>query len=300
MSIDAAAAVSDDAERQQSLSTAAARNLATTTKTPPQMQGITSRWLLRMLPWVEVSGGTYRVNRRLNYQVGGGQLSFAQTGDQARVVPPCLREIPLLNGIDDDALLETLADRFTQREFDAGQAIVTAGQPAEALFLIAHGKVTRRGEGKFGGDTVLGVLADGDHFGEQALTSTDGTWDYTATAATACTVLELPRAAFQTIADGSPQLQAQVEAYDARAAASKTKHGEAPIEIASGHEGEPALPTTFADYETSPREYELQRRANRAPRPQPRGRPVQPADEPDRAAAQADRRGTPRAAGARA
>ncbi|MFE6184207.1 Crp/Fnr family transcriptional regulator, partial [Streptomyces sp. NPDC056465] len=40
----------------QSLGTAAARNLATTTKTPPQMQEITSRWLLRMLPWVQVQG----------------------------------------------------------------------------------------------------------------------------------------------------------------------------------------------------------------------------------------------------
>ncbi|HSY00353.1 MAG TPA: Crp/Fnr family transcriptional regulator, partial [Streptomyces sp.] len=38
---------------RQSLSTAAARNLATTTKSAPQMQEITSRWLLRMLPWVE-------------------------------------------------------------------------------------------------------------------------------------------------------------------------------------------------------------------------------------------------------
>ena len=38
--------------QQQSLGTAAARNLATTTKSAPQMQGITSRWLLRVLPWV--------------------------------------------------------------------------------------------------------------------------------------------------------------------------------------------------------------------------------------------------------
>jgi hypothetical protein len=35
---------------QMSLGTAAARNLATTTKSVPQMQGITSRWLLRILP----------------------------------------------------------------------------------------------------------------------------------------------------------------------------------------------------------------------------------------------------------
>ena len=56
-----------------SLGTAAARNLATTTKSVPQMQGISPRWLLRMLPWVEVAGGAYRVNRRLSYAVGDGR-----------------------------------------------------------------------------------------------------------------------------------------------------------------------------------------------------------------------------------
>jgi hypothetical protein len=35
---------------QISLDIAAARNLATTTKSVPQMQAITSRWLLRILP----------------------------------------------------------------------------------------------------------------------------------------------------------------------------------------------------------------------------------------------------------
>ena len=45
------------------LGTQAARNLASTTKTPPQMQAVSPRWLLRILPWVEVSGGTYRLTR---------------------------------------------------------------------------------------------------------------------------------------------------------------------------------------------------------------------------------------------
>ena len=58
------------------------------------MQGITPRWLLRMLPWVEVQGGTYRVNRRLTYTVGDGLITFAGTGDQLRVIPAELRELP--------------------------------------------------------------------------------------------------------------------------------------------------------------------------------------------------------------
>src|ERR1700684_4538078 len=48
---------------QRSVTTSVARNLATTTKTRPQMMSITPRWLLSLLPWVQVDGGTYRVNR---------------------------------------------------------------------------------------------------------------------------------------------------------------------------------------------------------------------------------------------
>jgi hypothetical protein len=46
-----------------SLSAAAARNLATATVTVPQYTEITPRWLHKLLPWVDVDGGVYRVNR---------------------------------------------------------------------------------------------------------------------------------------------------------------------------------------------------------------------------------------------
>jgi hypothetical protein len=41
----------------------AARQLANTTKTPPQWKGITPRWLVNLLPWVPLEAGTYRVNK---------------------------------------------------------------------------------------------------------------------------------------------------------------------------------------------------------------------------------------------
>ena len=50
-------------ETRLSLSATAARNLATATVTVPQMTEITPRWLHRLLPWVDVDGGVYRVNR---------------------------------------------------------------------------------------------------------------------------------------------------------------------------------------------------------------------------------------------
>lgn len=49
-----------DSNLQRSVTTATARKLATTTKTAPQMGSITPRLLLKLLPWVQVSGGTYR------------------------------------------------------------------------------------------------------------------------------------------------------------------------------------------------------------------------------------------------
>jgi hypothetical protein len=48
---------------QLSLSAAAARNLANATVTVPQKGRITPRWLLRLLPYLLVDGGVYRVNR---------------------------------------------------------------------------------------------------------------------------------------------------------------------------------------------------------------------------------------------
>jgi CRP-like cAMP-binding protein len=242
---------------QQSLSTRAARNLATTTKTAPQMQGITSRWLLRMLPWVQVAGGTYRVNRRLSYAVGRGRVSFAKTGAEVRVVPPSLRELPPLRDLDDASTLDELADRFVQREVAAGEMLAEAGQSVDQLIIVAHGKVNRLGAGKYGDDTLLGVLADGDHLGDQALTEVDGTWEFTALAATACTVMILPQHAFQTLAAQSEPLRDRIRAFLSRERAPRDGHGQATIDLAAGHEQEAELPGTFVDYEVSPREYEL-------------------------------------------
>lgn len=103
---------------QLSLSTAAARNLATATKSVPQMQEITSRWLLRMLPWVNVSGGTYRVNRRFTYLVGDGRVSFTTTAGEIKVVPG---ELGLLRGCEDQEIFAALAGRFTRLEVAGGR-----------------------------------------------------------------------------------------------------------------------------------------------------------------------------------
>src|ERR1700753_1873767 len=51
---------------QRALGDVAARQLAHTTKTPPQLTAITPRWLVQLLSWVPVESGTYRVNQVKN------------------------------------------------------------------------------------------------------------------------------------------------------------------------------------------------------------------------------------------
>ena len=241
-----------------SLSTAAARNLATTTKSVPQMQGITTRWLLKLLPWVEASGGTYRVNRRLSYTVGDGRIEFTSVGGgRVQVIPAELGELPALRDFDDEAVLSALAGRFEQREFQPGEVITEFGGQADRVYLIAHGRINKIGAGKYGNETMTGVLADGQYFGEQTLLQPDAIWEFTAKAATVCTVLSLPKQAFQQVADQSADLTAHLQGIRERKSRPQDQHGEAEVAVAAGHDGEPDLPGTFVAYETSPREYEL-------------------------------------------
>jgi CRP-like cAMP-binding protein len=240
------------------LGTRAARNLATTTKTPPQTAAITNRWVQRMLPWVEVKGGTYRVNRRLSYRLGDGRIEVIQTGQDVRPAPAELAELAVLHGFTDQGVLQGLADRFSQRTAAAGSVIAEAGSPMSEVLIIAHGRVVKHGTGRYGANTRLGVIADGDFLGGPCLADAAATWGFTATAETDCVLLGLARSEFQQVLDQSEGLRAQLESYRATAGKARNRQREAAIEVAAGHQGEPVLASTFADYETQPREYELQ------------------------------------------
>jgi CRP-like cAMP-binding protein len=244
-------------QHQTSLATAAARKLANTTKSEPQMQGISSRWLLKLLPWIQVSGGVYRVNRRLSYAVGDGRVTFVATGAKVAVIPQELCELPMLRGFEDAEALAALAARFSQHEYKAGDVITKAGDEADAIYLIVHGKVNRIGKGKYGDEAVIDVLADGEHYSYEAVLETKDRWQFTAKAVTACTVLILKQNEFEAVVALSPSLQKHLEKFKQRSKKKQDVEGQAAIELAAGHTGEPVLPGTFVDYETSPREYEL-------------------------------------------
>ncbi|WP_424189089.1 family 2B encapsulin nanocompartment shell protein [Actinokineospora sp. G85] len=246
-----------DQTSPQSLGTAAARKLATTTKSVPQMQEISPRWLLRLLPWVETPGAAYRVNRRLTYTVGDGRVSFTNTGSDVAVVPPELREVGILRGVVDEAVLAALAGRFQQRQVESGEVIVTGGQPADGIYLIAHGKVTRTTRGGYGDEAVVDRLADGEFWGEKALLGSDATWEHTVKANTPAILMFLSRSEFLAVQEQSSELAAHVEAIRSARREASNRWGEKEIALASGHSGEVELPGTFVDYDMAPREYEL-------------------------------------------
>ncbi|MEU0134243.1 family 2B encapsulin nanocompartment shell protein [Streptomyces sp. NPDC006296] len=249
--------VRDTQPPQQSLGTAAARNLATTTKSAPQMQEISSRWLLRMLPWVQVQGGTYRVNRRLSHSVGDGRVTFVQTGDRVAVIPAELGELPALRDFADEEVLSELARRCEQRDVEAGEVLASSGEAADRVHLLAHGRVEKIGTGPYGDETVLGVLADGAYFGDHVLVDGDATWEYTARAVTACTLLTLRRSDVLNLAARADSLRDHLAGLLAIPHQRTNPYGEAEIDLSAGHVGESVVPHTFVDYESAPREYEL-------------------------------------------
>lgn len=247
---------SNDSPRM-SLGTAAARNLATTTKTVPQMQSISSRWLLKMLPWVDVSGGTYRINQRLSHAPHPLPVRFRQAGSEMHVIPSSLRGIPWLSDVTDENVLAALARQFSQHEITAGSTLAEQGSPADTFYIVAHGRVKQFAAGRYDDTALIGVLAGGDCFGHETLTGNGAAWASTAIATTSGTVLRLPRQQLETLLAQSEELTAAIDQYWERTRRPQNRRGEADMILTSGHEGETNVHPTFADYEPAPGEHPL-------------------------------------------
>ncbi|NCF63281.1 MAG: Crp/Fnr family transcriptional regulator, partial [Gammaproteobacteria bacterium] len=85
--------------KQESFTQDAARQLATTTKSVPQMVGITPRYLTRLLPWVEVNSGTYRVNRQKIVLAQDEKIKFDFEGGDRQVQAHHLRALSLFQNV---------------------------------------------------------------------------------------------------------------------------------------------------------------------------------------------------------
>ncbi|MCI3934247.1 family 2B encapsulin nanocompartment shell protein [Streptomyces sp. AN091965] len=236
-----------------SLAPDAARQLATATKTAPQMLGTTPRYLLRALPWVDLKSGVYRVNRRRTFVLGDDRIATHSDGGSPRVVPGDLRELPYLREAD-ESLLTELADAFTEVRFESGQVLAQEGDPADRLWIIVQGRAEKRVTGRYGEEQLIDVIGDGQFFDLGAWTREEAT-PYRVQALTPGLALCAERRALAALADRDENVRGSLAAY---ASGNGLRPGsEVPVDLTSGHVGEVDLPATYVDYEDTPREYHM-------------------------------------------
>ncbi|MFG1403774.1 family 2B encapsulin nanocompartment shell protein [Xanthobacter sediminis] len=234
-----------------SVSAAAARNLATASVTVVQNAENTPRWLHRLLPWVDVAGGVYRVNRRSVVVPRPGLLRITS---ENTIEPASLRHIPVLADLDDETL-SALAGAFTPARHAPGEVAVKQDKDARHFHVVAEGTVELFVGGPFGGQLRQRLATVGDYFGAEALEG-ESIHAPAVKALSEATLLTLDLKKLDTIKGLREKIEASVTARN-KAEQRTNAFGERAVSLLSGHAGEPLLPTTFVDYAEHPREYHL-------------------------------------------
>jgi hypothetical protein len=243
---------------QRSVTSSVAKNLANTTKTAPKMMSITPRWLLSLLPWVQVDGGTYRVNRtkvelskaeRIGVDVSSGEASFA---------PEALRSVPLFSRLP-DSIVARMAGRFKTEEVSLGNKVLVEGEDRSKFFIIAQGQVEVLSKGVHGSDLRIALLTDGEYFGEGELFSEKPS-DVTVRTITPCILLTLSQQDLDAALAEEPNLSEEfkrIVAEHQELRSTVNRYGERNIDLVSGFAENVEIPETFVDYSANPREYSL-------------------------------------------
>lgn len=247
-------------ELRDSLSKEQARVLATTHKTRPMMEAISSRNLIKVLPWVNVQGGFYRVNRRLIIEIRGGKVSFIE--DPLSIFPESLRQMPSFKNIKDDAVLNQIAAAAQEEDFAIDADILLDETAATHMYIIVSGKVAFFNPGETNYDNVIGSLGEGQYFGEYPFfAGGEKFFPHDSRAATPVKMLKISYADINSILASSTNDKNHVVDHTEKAKAIKAKanrKGESAVELFSGlHDDEPVIPSTHVEYDPTPREYEL-------------------------------------------
>ena len=250
--------MSDNNLLQRSVTTAVARNLATTTKTNPKMMSITPRWLLSLLPWVQVNGGTYRVNRTKVELSKAERIEIDLAEGKATFLPESLRSVPVFSRLP-DVLIARMAEKFKTEQVTLGNKLVVEGEEENKFFIIAQGQVEVLSKGAHGSDLRIALLTEGEYFGEIELV-TNRTSDVTARTITPCVLLTLSRKDLEGILKKAPSLNEEfkkVTDEHLELLTTVNKYGERNIDLVSGFAENIEIPETFVDYSATPREYSL-------------------------------------------
>jgi CRP-like cAMP-binding protein len=243
---------------QRSVTTSVARNLAHTTKTRPMMTSITPRLLLGQLPWVQVDGGIYRVNRTKVELPKAERIEVDLSGSTPTFPPDSLRNVPLFSGLS-ETIVPRMAAAFKTEDVALGKKVIVEGEQESKFFIIAQGQVEVLYKGAHGSDIRIALLTEGEYFGETEFAS-DQASDVTVRTLTPCTLLSLSRkdlnAALVKVSNWSQDFKKAVAEYLERRSM-VNRYGERNIDLVSGFAENIEIPETFVDYSDRPREYPL-------------------------------------------
>lgn len=137
------------------------------------------------------------------------QTGFSFSDGSAQVQAARLKRYPIFENLDSQ-LLEEIASLFVTESYPADRVVVREGTPGNRFYLIAHGQVSVQKNNADGTQKTVGVLEDGDYFGEIALIK-DIPRSATILTLTPCVLLTLHREIFQNLLDRSPDLKEKLE-----------------------------------------------------------------------------------------
>ena len=241
---------------QQSVSVRGAQQLANKTKTRAQIQGLTPRWLLHLLPWVSVEAGVYRVNRRKLIDPVNLAIPLPRPDGHPVLSASSLRQIPRLRKLE-EPLLQAMAGRFNPRRVSRGETVIPEGESGNQLLIVADGKLEVTGYGVHGEPLSQGLLREGDYL-DTLLNSNRR--NYTVKALTSAEVLVLDRGQFDTILNEAPQLRTMLDgsnSYLSNGYAPHNAYGESDFRTITSYGDGDVVPGSYVDYEETPREYTL-------------------------------------------
>lgn len=115
-----------------------------------------------------------------------------------------LGSIPLFAELSEEQLAK-VAGLAVVKNFSAREAVVHQGDPARSLFAIVRGRLKVASSGPDGRDVVLGIMSEGEVFGEVALLD-GGLRSATCTAMEPCELLAIDRMEFMALLEQSPAI----------------------------------------------------------------------------------------------
>ncbi len=238
---------------QQSLSTEAARLLATTTKSAPQYIGSSPRWLAHFLPWRALEAGTFRINRLRVTAPPGRLVPVVDEGAQSSVTGPALRTVPALQYVADD-FLATMADAMSVEQYPAGEEIYD-GEGESRFVVVVSGKIEALDRDPYGITVRRALLGAGSHLGQETL-DVEPEPTPSIRAVTPVTLLVMTRSRWEELTADQTDIRVLC-ASGRQPPPGVNDFGEQVPDVQSGHEGEVDVPRTFVDYDHAPREIGL-------------------------------------------